>query len=77
MVWYSASAGQTVNELGSDSEKGLSDAQARKLIEKHGENKLESGKKPSLIKRFFCTVCGFQRDDSACCVRDIFPDGNY
>ena len=33
MVWYSASAGQTVNELGSDSEKGLSDAQARKLIE--------------------------------------------
>lgn len=59
MVWYSASAGQTVNELGSDSEKGLSDAQARKLIEKHGENKLESGKKPSLIKRFFAQFADF------------------
>ena len=59
MVWYSASAGQTVNALGSDSEKGLSDAQARKLIEKHGENKLESGKKPSLIKRFFAQFADF------------------
>ena len=59
MVWYSASAIQTVAELKSNGENGLTDVQARKLLEKNGENKLESGKKESVIKRFFAQFADF------------------
>ena len=59
MVWYSVSARQTAAELKSDEEKGLSDSQARKLLEKNGENRLESGKKQSVVKRFFAQFADF------------------
>ena len=44
MLWHSETAERTADELKSDVARGLSDSAARKLLEKHGENKLE-GKK--------------------------------
>ena len=59
MVWYSASAMQTIAELKSNGENGLADVQARKLLDNYGENRLESGKKDSVIKRFFAQFADF------------------
>ena len=59
MVWYSASAMQAIAELKSNGENGLADVQARKLLDNYGENRLESGKKDSVIKRFFAQFADF------------------
>lgn len=59
MDWYSVSANYTVGELKSNGESGLTDLQGRKMLEKYGENKLESGKKQSVIMRFFAQFADF------------------
>ncbi len=59
MHWHSKSALQTADELKSNIARGLGDSPARKLLEKHGENKLEGKKKASIIRRFFAQFADF------------------
>ncbi len=59
------SAQAVIEKLGSDKSSGLSDARAKKLLEKNGENKLAEKKKASLLRRFllqfsdFCVIILF------------------
>ncbi len=59
------SAQEVIEKLGSDKNNGLSDSQAKKRLEKSGENKLAEKKKASLIRRFleqfsdFCVIILF------------------
>lgn len=59
------SAQAVIEKLGSDKSNGLSDARAKKLLEKNGENKLAEKKKASLLRRFllqfsdFCVIILF------------------
>lgn len=54
-----------IKKLGTDKSSGLSDSQAKKLLEKNGENKLAEKKKASLLRRFltqfsdFCVIILF------------------
>ena len=48
-----------ISKLGTDKNRGLSDIQARKLLEKDGENKLTEKKKSSLFKRFIAQFSDF------------------
>lgn len=53
------SAQAVIDRLGSDETKGLSDAAAKKRLEKNGENKLAEKKKASLFKRFIAQFSDF------------------
>ena len=59
MEWHSISARQTASELKSNIENGLSEQFAKQLLNKHGENKLNSKPKPSVIKKFFAQFSDF------------------
>lgn len=59
MVWHSVSGERAVRELKSDSQNGLSVAEARARLAKFGENKLNGGKNFSPIKRFFAQFSDF------------------
>ncbi|MBR5562179.1 MAG: calcium-translocating P-type ATPase, PMCA-type [Clostridia bacterium] len=59
MLWHSKTANRTADELKSDMSNGLSDAVARKRLEKYGKNCLEGKKKASLIRRFFAQFADF------------------
>ncbi len=59
MVWHSASARQVAEKLKTDPEKGLCESTAKKLLEKHGENKLKDKKKPSIIRQFIAQFADF------------------
>lgn len=48
-----------MSRLGTDKNNGLSDFQAKKLLEKNGENKLTEKKKTSLFKRFIAQFSDF------------------
>ena len=52
MKFYLESAEDVIREVGS-SPDGISDAEAAARLEKNGKNKLDEGKKDSLLKRFF------------------------
>lgn len=53
MDWHSFSAEKTAQLLKSDINRGLSDSEAKKRIEKNGANELQGRKKISVIKKFF------------------------
>ena len=52
MKFYLESAEDVIRKVGS-SPDGISDAEAAARLEKNGKNKLDEGKKDSLLKRFF------------------------
>ncbi len=52
MLWYSKTAPESVGELGSDPQKGLTAAQAKKRLEEYGNNQLQAKKKKSLAAQF-------------------------
>ena len=52
MKEYQRSSAEIMGELNTSID-GLSDAQAKQLLEKNGKNKLKEGKKESLITKFF------------------------
>ena len=53
MEGHFLSAGTVLEKLGSEKNGGLTDAEAKRRLEKEGENKLTEKKKTSLIKKFF------------------------
>ncbi|MBO5859336.1 MAG: calcium-translocating P-type ATPase, PMCA-type [Clostridia bacterium] len=65
MDWHSISATETAEKLKTNIEKGLSENEAKKRLEKIGSNTLQSRNKPSVIKRFlaqfkdFCVIILF------------------
>lgn len=59
MDWHSKTAGQTADILKSNAADGLNESAARKLLEKHGENRLEGKKKASLLRRFLAQFSDF------------------
>lgn len=59
MLWHSKTALRIASELKSDVSNGINDSDARKLLQKYGENKLEGKKKASLIRRFFAQFADF------------------
>lgn len=59
MEGYFYTARDAVQKLGSDINKGLSDSEAQKRLEKDGENKLTEKKKASLLKRFIAQFSDF------------------
>ena len=65
MEGHFLSADAVVRKLGSDKTNGLRDAEAKRRLEKNGENKLSEKKKVSIIKRFieqfkdFCVIILF------------------
>lgn len=59
MEGHFLSADEVIKKLGSDKNNGLSDSQARKRLEKNGENKLAEKKKPSVIRRFIAQFSDF------------------
>ncbi len=59
MDWHSKSVSQTADILKSDAANGMNDSAARKLLEKHGENRLEGKKKASLLRRFLAQFSDF------------------
>ncbi|MBQ2847829.1 MAG: calcium-translocating P-type ATPase, PMCA-type [Clostridia bacterium] len=59
MNWHSFSALQTARQFNSDSEKGINENTAKKLLEKYGENRLEGKKKASLLRRFLAQFSDF------------------
>jgi len=52
---YTLSTDEVLKNLGVD-EKGLSEAQARERLEKYGPNKLQEGKKPTMLQRFIAQL---------------------
>ena len=62
MEGHFLSADAVVRKLGSDKSNGLKDSEAKRRLEKDGENKLSEKKKASLLKRFieqfkdFCVI---------------------
>ncbi len=59
MDWHSVSVADTVKELKTNPEKGLSEGEAKKRLERYGGNVLQSRNKPSVIKRFFAQFKDF------------------
>lgn len=59
MDWHSVSAAETAEKLKTNPEKGLSENEAKKRLEKYGGNVLQSRNKPSVIKRFFAQFKDF------------------
>ncbi len=59
MDWHSISAEKTASELKSSLTDGLTEQAAKGLIIKHGENRLNGRKKPSLIKQFLAQFSDF------------------
>ena len=65
MEGHFLSAAAVIEKLGSDKNNGLSGVQAKKRLEKDGENKLKEKKKTSLFRRFvaqfsdFCVIILF------------------
>jgi len=52
-MWYKKSSADVLSYLGVDKSKGLSDEQAKTLLEKYGKNTIERGKTLSPLKIFF------------------------
>ena len=50
--WFNFTATETINQLKTDIEKGLSDEEAKKREEQYGLNELKARKKKSLIIKF-------------------------
>ena len=59
MDWHSISAAKTAEKLKTNPEKGLSESEAKKRLEKYGSNVLQSRNKASVIKRFFAQFKDF------------------
>jgi Ca2+-transporting ATPase len=59
MLWHSKTVLRIASELKSDVSNGITDSDARKRLQKYGENKLEGKKKASLIRRFFAQFADF------------------
>ncbi len=59
MDWHSISAVETAEKLKTNPEKGLSESEAKKRLEKFGSNSLQSRRKASFIKRFFAQFKDF------------------
>ena len=59
MDWHSISVAETAEKLKTDTEKGLSENEAKKRLEKYGNNVLQSRNKTSVIKRFFAQFKDF------------------
>ena len=65
MEGHFLSADAVIRKLGSDKSNGLKDSEAKRRLEKDGENKLSEKKKVSIIKRFieqfkdFCVIILF------------------
>lgn len=51
-MWYKKSCSDVLSELDVDKSKGLSDEQAKSLLEKYGKNSIERGKSLSPLKIF-------------------------
>jgi Ca2+-transporting ATPase len=52
-MWFNKSRDEVLKELDVDLSRGLSEAEVKKRIEKHGENRLQEAKKKTLIQLFF------------------------
>ena len=52
MSWYSKTVTESVKELGSDSQNGLTSAEAANRLEKYGYNQLETKKKKNFVMQF-------------------------
>ena len=50
--YFSCSVEEVVTSLGTDAEKGLSEAEAQERRARYGENKLQEQKKKSMVVRF-------------------------
>ena len=59
MEGHFLSAQSVIEKLGSDKNNGLSEAAARKRLEKNGENKLAEKKKVSLLRKFIAQFSDF------------------
>lgn len=59
MDWHSISAAETAEKLKTNPEKGLSESEAKKRLEKYGSNVLQNRNKASVIKRFFAQFKDF------------------
>ena len=59
MDWHSISAAETAERLKTNPEKGLSESESKKRLEKYGSNVLQGRNKPSVIKRFFAQFKDF------------------
>ena len=59
MDWHSISATETAEKLKTNIEKGLTESEAKKRLEKLGSNALQSRNKPSILKRFFAQFKDF------------------
>ena len=53
MLFHQATAQEALEALGTDSERGLTPGEATKRLGKYGRNQLRSGKKQSVLSRFF------------------------
>ncbi len=59
MKWYLKSKAQVLEELETDLEKGLTDAQVEARLEKYGPNSLKEEKKKSLLSRILAQFADF------------------
>lgn len=59
MDWHSLSCTKTADILKTDEKKGLSEAEARKRLEKYGPNKLHQKKQQSIAVKFFSQFADF------------------
>ena len=50
--WFTKTPAETLSELGTTQSGGRTTQQAKERLEQYGPNRLESGKKESLAKRF-------------------------
>ena len=50
--WFKLSSGQTVSELSTNAEEGLTQDEVNKRYEKYGKNELKAKPKKSLIQKF-------------------------
>ncbi len=59
MDWHTISAAEAASALSSSLEGGLSEQSAKLLLSKHGENKLNAKKGPSLFRQFIAQFSDF------------------